>query len=127
MKKAFDYFGSACKGSGFTALRRELRSNGNLALNVAHGWQRLQVVVGLHDQPGRGIATKVLGQSSRCIGSDGAAFFDDLVNTSCGNAKRNRKGVYAETERSQVVFAQNLTRMNRAHTMDQTCHVASFR
>ena len=119
---AADYIGAP----GFTALRRKLLSNGYLLLNLTHGWQCLQVVVRLHNQPRRGIATKVLAKPSSRVSCDGAAFLDDLVDAGGRDTKRDRKGVHAETKRSQVVFAQNLTRMYRAHTINQTSHADSL-
>ena len=55
-----------------------------------------------------------------------AAFLHRLVDTSCCNARRQGKCVHAQTERSQAIFAQHRTRMNRAQSIDQTCHVSSF-
>jgi hypothetical protein len=49
-------------------------------LYVSQRRKGFQVVIGLHDQPRRRIATEVLGQSRRRIDCDAAALFDDFVD-----------------------------------------------
>jgi hypothetical protein len=62
-------------------------SNRHPALDVTQGRQRLQVIVGLHHQPGRCVAAKVLGQPGGGIGRDRVALLDDLVNAGRGTPR----------------------------------------
>ncbi len=66
---------SDCRELYRRAIARRYRAN-----NVVPCGQGLQVVVGLHCQPRRGIAREVARQSFGRVGSDAAALLHDFVN-----------------------------------------------
>ena len=93
----------------------KLFANGYPALNVAQGRQRLQVVVRLHRQPGRRIATKVPGKPGGRISGDRAAFLDDRVNAGCGNATlcHDQRCVVTLNENGVVIQATKIKKRGR--------------
>ena len=56
-------------------------------------------------------------KTERRVGGHRARTADDATDSIRGNAERLRESVRAHAERTQVFLAENLTRMNRTHSV----------
>ncbi len=94
----------------------------DFARNILACRERLEVIVSLHCQPRSSIPTKVARQALRRICAHPATLLHDFMDASGGHAKSQRKGIYAQPDRSKEFLAENLTRVHRSHAIDGSFH-----